>query len=833
MVNGLEEVSSVIQSNHAEVSRRLDELYDNLVGLRVIMKDASDQETSRVFQEMSREVSDTTRHCLLRKQVESVLQSLKFDKISERKSNIPKAHQDTFRWALSDSTTTLPSWLRCGSGVYWIEGKAGCGKSTLMKFLQQEPLTVAMLNEWANGRPLLFVSHYFWAPGTELQRSLVGLFRTLLFQIFIKDPELMDLVCPGRMSQHGYAHLESWTVEELKVCFDRLSSQESLPSKLCFFIDGLDEFDGDHDELIDMVHSISRSKNVKICVASRPWIPFQRAFGGSALKLCVHELTRDDISQYAHDCLGQNEQYQQLQTRSADQAASLVSEITAASDGVFLWVYLVVRDLLGGLTNLDDMTTLKKRLQDMPRGLDSYFKRMLYSIDPVYLAEVSSLLRILAHTRVPLNTLLTWAHRQVPSTRLLAPNDSLAFRVHAYSADMKVEAREFNNPTLGSSFNPKEDDYDARTEKLRIVARCKDLVHVSTETQVADGDMCTYQVGFLHRTVADFVGLSSTKHIIGDHFDSKSQALLPTVALAETYLKLLSYSHNLFTMKGRFSWTAASNQYFLWVLYLACQTKPHSSSACLHIMYKLCTVLTNSHFTFNFNISLGDFVNGVEEVKYEKQNLLALVGTVMLADVSVNECCRRGEPLFASSGQLENMFWALQCRGCQAIYDWQVLQMLLIRCFRAQTVPELKNDGTVGLEWHKEVNLSIVEALTKLIRRTYPSLMPSIWCMCVMLMAFQSDQADREVLPSNLYDICLILIRHGAPRIVNFTATEIYATVAATWETRFQQWYPQDSITSFDTLKVLSRVGSIQKRDPTGSRLEKEFTNAKLSVDSK
>ena len=48
--------------------------------------------------------------------------------------------------------------------------------------------------------------------------------------------------------------------------------------ELCSFIHGLDEFEGNHRELIDLLKDITQYPNIKICVATWPWLVFEEAF---------------------------------------------------------------------------------------------------------------------------------------------------------------------------------------------------------------------------------------------------------------------------------------------------------------------------------------------------------------------------------------------------------------------------------------------------------------------------------------------------------------------------------------------------------------------------
>ena len=84
------------------------------------------------------------------------------------------------------------------SGCYWVQGKAGSGKRTLMKFIAASEKTPEALHEWTGPRQLITRSHFFWHAGTELQKNVQGLFRTLLYQIFTQRRDLISQVFPGR-----------------------------------------------------------------------------------------------------------------------------------------------------------------------------------------------------------------------------------------------------------------------------------------------------------------------------------------------------------------------------------------------------------------------------------------------------------------------------------------------------------------------------------------------------------------------------------------------------------------------------------------------------------
>lgn len=69
--------------------------------------------------------------------VEEMLESLHFETIHARQEDVRSAYKNTFSWILDPNQKdsylwdNLLEWLETGSGIYWINGKAGSGKSTV------------------------------------------------------------------------------------------------------------------------------------------------------------------------------------------------------------------------------------------------------------------------------------------------------------------------------------------------------------------------------------------------------------------------------------------------------------------------------------------------------------------------------------------------------------------------------------------------------------------------------------------------------------------------------------------------------------------------------
>ena len=84
-----------------------------------------------------------------------MLESLHFSGIWARQKSIAIAHSATYEWIFEserekdDSHLGFMQWLMSQNGIFWINGKAGSGKSTLMKFVANHPQTMQGLQRWA------------------------------------------------------------------------------------------------------------------------------------------------------------------------------------------------------------------------------------------------------------------------------------------------------------------------------------------------------------------------------------------------------------------------------------------------------------------------------------------------------------------------------------------------------------------------------------------------------------------------------------------------------------------------------------------------------------
>jgi hypothetical protein len=344
-----------------------------------------------------------------------LLEALRFEGMESRYFAIRDAHSGSCEEAFNQK---LRPWFSSGSPLFWVSGKPGSGKSTLMKFLGEFPDTFKELQKWAGARRLVVASHFFWFGGSSIQKSQEGLLRAVLFNILRQQPLLVRTAFPDDWNHltssdlsHGSPLLDVFNgfgFKKLEKAFQSLTTTGGADVCYCIFIDGLDEFLGEKDDLVAIVQSLASMPNTKLCIASRPWNIFESAFGKDfEQKLYMQDLNARGIQRYVEAQLESLPEFKYLNEEEVN-ARDITQEIVRSAQGVFLWVFFVVRSLREGLRNFDRLLDLQNRLREFPKDLDDFFRQIFDSIEPIYRQSASRTIQIALAAREPLTLLNYW-----------------------------------------------------------------------------------------------------------------------------------------------------------------------------------------------------------------------------------------------------------------------------------------------------------------------------------------------------------------------------------------------------------------------------------------
>ncbi|KAH7183607.1 uncharacterized protein B0J16DRAFT_307950 [Fusarium flagelliforme] len=421
---------------------------------------------------LNNRLHDFEQECKDRRHTGRVLSRLDFPEIRRRWNKIHATEKSTNTWIFDRQRTNFPDWLESRNDIFWITGKAGSGKSTLMKFISDHSYTREALEHWANGDTLHVTSYYFWNQGSPLQKSLRGLLRTILFNILKTTPSIVPKVCPELPDG-------DWTDAELKEMLERLTKLENIQAKLCFFIDGLDEFGGEEIDLKNVLKFFNKSLHVKLCVSSRPRIILDDSFRNERQCLTISDFTAGDMKHYVRMRFKAKE-FDKLRSQQGgeEECENIMSKIAESSKGVWLWVYLVTHDLMRAAATYEKPYKLHEILDQFPKGLEEYFKYIIDQIEPHYREEMAQIFLITIDEVQPLPVFLfSLLQREKKNEN--------------YAIDAPIKPLDFEAI-----------DADRQSMRALVHNRCGDLLVVEDGKHPV---ILSHPVDFLHRTVRDFL----------------------------------------------------------------------------------------------------------------------------------------------------------------------------------------------------------------------------------------------------------------------------------------------------------------------------------------
>lgn len=477
---------------------------------------------------------------------EKFVSLVRYDHMYEREAGVVEAHEVTLRWIFDQSSASgetpwhnFSRWLESDNRIYWITGKMGSGKSTLMKYVSQElPKSSTKSRErrctpyllrWATDQPLFIATFYFWAGSnqqTKLQTSVQGLYRTILTQILEAYPEAAPRLSPRRWEdlwRQGRIPTDSRPPDGrelermLKIAIDYVSSK----AKICLFIDGLDEFEGskcDRQNLIAWVKKTTQTLPIKMCVASRPWRVFEDALEQGP-HLLMEDFNSDDIRKYVSAQFLNNRYFEARKRIEAAPCDQLVNDVVAKAEGVFLWVRLVCTSLLEAMSEGEVMGRLKKILEDLPVEMEDLYDHIL---DNLELSHKDHAVQYL---------LLMQAYMGTPN--------ALTFSL----ADEIREDSNFPFKMPRAELTDAELQFRGNELNKRLNSRCRGLLSLALETSV-DHDVGkaaltrTGTVQYCHTSAKDYLtkrnSRNKLKHMLEAGFDPHLRLCAAFLALWKT-----------------------------------------------------------------------------------------------------------------------------------------------------------------------------------------------------------------------------------------------------------------------------------------------------------
>lgn len=208
---------------------------------------------------------------------EDLFKKLHFPQLDARLTNLRRPGRRTCEWLLRRED--YRKWMgvdrkhhQAQDGLFWIRGNPGTGKSIAMKFLFQK-----MQSNLKRSRDELVLSFFFNSRGSDLEKSTLGLYRSLLFGLLSSDPSLLEVLDHCTRSQCLSIMSGEWDQEHERLlqelCENAVNLLAERQKRLYCYVDALDECP--EDQIRDMVTYFEdvmaegRSRNIRVCFSSR------------------------------------------------------------------------------------------------------------------------------------------------------------------------------------------------------------------------------------------------------------------------------------------------------------------------------------------------------------------------------------------------------------------------------------------------------------------------------------------------------------------------------------------------------------------------------------
>ncbi|KAL2049195.1 hypothetical protein ABVK25_010545 [Lepraria finkii] len=341
---------------------------------------------------------------------EDCLDSLNDRMTRARIAEVHEAHEKTFHWLFDPSSVSFSEWLSEGSSkkqpIYWVQGKPGSGKSTLMKFAMRDRRMAELLA--STGHPHWnFAAFFFHDRGSEVQKTLGGMLQELLHSVLGQIPALSQFIIPCYLElvRSRRTRAPNWDAETLKTALLSIIEQRKVHLQLFLLLDALDEHHGDNDLLASFLKKLVDKADgdhvtLKVCLASRSWTVFQQHFGACP-GFAIHDYTRQDISTYIKARLEPSRAVDEPHTDQPGRRR-VVDLVTDKALGVFIWVRLVVDLLSKGVRDGTPYSVLEEQVNKIPQELKDLYADTLRRIEPEYSSEAYIMLQIALCSLVPL-----------------------------------------------------------------------------------------------------------------------------------------------------------------------------------------------------------------------------------------------------------------------------------------------------------------------------------------------------------------------------------------------------------------------------------------------
>ena len=342
----------------------------------------------------------------------------------------------------------------------------------------------------------LSLDFFFHGRGTVLQKTPIGMFRSLMHQLYTKVPLVRLSVRAAYREKRGFGEAGTgweWQRKELEDLFSNAVVRAAKSRTITIFVDALDEAGDVANNLAEYFHDLNDrlaegKGTARICISCRHYPILAE---NASLEICVEEENHDDIAKYTKHRLNTGIPKREKATLSVDDCQALENTIVERASGVFQWARLVVPMIIDLNRQGESLAYIYQELSKVPQDLGDVYEHILKRI-------------IEPRNRTRTLHLMQWvclAERPLSVTELrfaMASDDGYIHESRQFCKD----AKDFV-------------DTDMRMERL-VTSLSGGLVEVKHHKAKST-------VQFIHQSVNDFLRSDGLKYLTTPSRDGLSQ----------------------------------------------------------------------------------------------------------------------------------------------------------------------------------------------------------------------------------------------------------------------------------------------------------------------
>ena len=442
-----------------------------------------------------------------------------------------------------------------------------------MKYLTENERTKEVSNILI---PNFLISYFFYELGDPQEKAFVSLLHTFVYRL-LEESHGISKTASSMLVQILEPYMtrireQPWAQKVLQEALRHMVVEFPFEAGVVLFVDGFDECDGSHADqlgfLKDLVNSSKCSKlSIKICIASRADVDIRLRLSNYP-SLAIHRFTNPDISSYVTKRLKAAWELMASQpdgtTATFDQG--LIDNVVRKAEGVFLWVNLVVTQLVMAIEAEAEGSDLHRQVATLPEGLEQLYQSIVAKIPKDRLHDAIHLLQLAASTN---------AQECFPDSGA----DTLWKMCNAMKEPLTAisEKAYFEGGFRGSDAPSQKEQCAAM--KRRIQSSCRGLIHCDDTSNI-----CEAKVTFLHRTCVEYIldtevfsqmVAKAERNLVGD----------PEVSLMAMALRLLKtdpqYKPNFLTKSlEQWRWQNGHDQRdVVWTFFKRAQCAEHTTGS--------------------------------------------------------------------------------------------------------------------------------------------------------------------------------------------------------------------------------------------------------------